>query len=279
MTVYWLGSEPCHDPTVVGGKAANLSRLASNFRVPPGFAVPDLPATSSALSGETEQAIRDAYGALGEQVGEASPYVAVRSSALDEDTAAASFAGQHSTFLNVRGEDEVLAAVLRCAASAAAPQALQYRASQGVSADDIRMAVLVQLLVDAEVAAVAFSANPVTGSRDEVVINSNWGLGESIVSGTATPDTYIVDKRGWSLLARDLGAKELMTVRAESGTRDVETPEAMREHLSLTDAQAVELAAMASALETQLGAPVDIECAFAGGQLYLLQCRPITTLG
>jgi len=121
--------------------------------------------------------------------------VAVRSSALDEDGAGASFAGQHETYLNVVGAAAVAEAVARCWASVRSSRALEYRRRQGFPLDGARIAVLVQQLIPADVSSVVFSANPVTGSRDEVMINASWGLGESIVGGTVTPDTYVVRRR------------------------------------------------------------------------------------
>ena len=141
------------------------------------------------------------------------------------------------------------------------------------------MAVLVQQMVPAEVSAVAFSANPVTRSMDEIVINASWGLGESIVNGTVTPDTYVVAKDGLSITARVLGAKESMTVPIEGGTHEVGVPAHLQEEHSLDDAKIVDLVRFALALEERAGHPVDIETAFHDERLYLLQSRPITTLG
>lgn len=139
--------------------------------------------------------------------------------------------------------------------------------------------MLVQQLVQADAAAVAFSANPITGDREEVMITSNWGLGESIVGGTVTPDLFVLRKGSGDLVSRELGVKERMTVRTADGTDEVETPPELQSVPSLTDAQASAIAQLASSLETDVGRPVDIECAIANGVLYLLQCRPITTLG
>jgi pyruvate,water dikinase len=136
----------------------------------------------------------------------------------------------------------------------------------------------VQHLVPADVSGVAFSANPVSGARDEVVLNASWGLGESIVSGTVTPDSFVVRKGGDQITGRGIATKERMTVRAQGGTREVAVPRIMRSAPSLRDEQVVEIAAVAVALEGEHNAPVDIEWAFAGAELFLLQCRPITTL-
>ncbi|HEX5501101.1 MAG TPA: PEP/pyruvate-binding domain-containing protein [Thermomicrobiales bacterium] len=281
MSILWLGEPGCHDPAVVGGKAANLSRLAAAHRVPPGFC---LTATGAAEDGDGAPAalcatLAVAYRDLGARCRTAAPAVAVRSSAVDEDGLDASFAGQHATYLNVIGCDALAAAVARCRASLWSTRALAYRREQGLARGDARLAVLVQQLVAADVSAVAFSTDPLTGKRDAVVINASWGLGESIVGGTVTPDTYVVDKASLAVVSRRLGAKERMTVLAADGTREVAVPRALRGQPALDDTRAGALARLTVALELALGRPVDVECAFQGDRLYLLQCRPITTLG
>ena len=270
-----LGAPGCEDAAVVGAKAANLSRLAARYRVPPGFVVPAQPATGG-LPPELWSATLEAYRALGERVGEAEPLVAVRSSALDEDGLDASFAGQHATYLGIRGAAALHEAVTNALASAAAPAALAYRAARGVQADDVRIAVLVQQLVPAEVSAVAFSMNIVTGDPDEVMINSSWGLGDPVVSGTVTPDTYLVSALEFNVLRRELGAKHVMLSVGADGVTETAVPEAQRASPSLTEAQAAAIARLVCELQARMGWPADIECAFAGGELYLLQCRPIT---
>jgi len=204
--------------------------------------------------------------------------VAVRSSAVDEDGATASFAGQHETYLNIVGADAILRAVTRCWDSAYSERALDYRRQQGLSVERVRLAVLVQQLVASDVSAVVFSANPVTGNRDEVMINASWGLGESIVGGTVTPDTFVVRKSDLSVINRVIADKQHMTVSAPGGTREVDVPRFLRNAASLTDEQVVEMAKLTLTLEVTMEHPVDVEGAYASGELYLLQCRPITTL-
>lgn len=278
-TIHWLGEDPCHEAALVGGKAASLSRLASAHSVPPGFALAAVPATDHAGVGSHLEAIQHAYRALGDRCGTADPAVAVRSSALDEDGADASFAGQHDTYLNIRGSDALVDAVRRCVLSASSEEALAYRRQRGLAVDAVRMAVLVQQLVPSDVSAVVFSANPITGSRDEIMINSNWGLGESIVGGTATPDMFVVQKEALRITSRDIALKVSMTVMTETGTTDRDVPDSLQQAQSLTDDEIIEVARLAVALERTAEIPVDVECAIAKNTLYLLQCRPITTLG
>lgn len=276
--IHWLGEDGCHEHNVVGGKAASLSRWASQHIVPPGFAIEALSCAITELPRSVGAAVQDAYHSLaGHRNTDALP-VAVRSSALDEDGASASFAGQHDTYLNIRGADAVIDAVHRCVRSAASAEALAYRSQRGLALDDVRIAVLVQELVPADVSAVAFSMNPISGSREEIMINANWGLGESIVGGTATPDTFVLSKNASAVLWRDIACKERMSVLSDIGTCEVDVPAARKHASSLTEAQIMEIGKLATALETASGFPVDIECAFAGDVLYLLQCRPITTL-
>jgi phosphoenolpyruvate synthase/pyruvate phosphate dikinase len=124
-----------------------------------------------------------------------------------------------------------------------------------------------------------FSANPVTGNRDEVMINASWGLGESIVGGTVTPDTYIVRKADLAIVSRHIADKQRMTVPAHQGTQEVPVPRRQRNNPAIDDEQVAEMARLSITLESAMGGPVDIECACQGRELYLLQCRLITTLG
>lgn len=276
-----LGEPACHDPRSTGGKAAALSRLAEHFVVPSGFCI-----TSTALAGIAppirlpnwlREHVLDAYRTL---VATDTP-VAVRSSAIDEDGASSSFAGVHETYLNVHGPSALVAAVERCLESFFSPRALSYRRERGAAHgayDDVRMAVLVQQQIASDVSIVAFSANPVSRRRDEIVVTASWGLGESVVGGTVTPDTWIVDHSGEQLREERIGDKRRMTIASEDGSREVDVPRVLRNVPSLSWEQVAEVARLAAQLEGKTGYPVDIECAYAGGRLYLLQCRPITTL-
>ena len=302
--IVWLGEPVAEDRALVGGKVAPLSRLAARYRVPPGFCLTtgayDLASTwvgapASERSGADilclpsalRQQIAAAYRQLGELTGLDQPSVAVRSSAVDEDGADTSFAGQHDTYLNVIGEEAVCEAVLRCWASARAPRVLEYRRQRGLPLEGARIAVLVQQLVVADTSGIVFSANPLTGCLDEVVINASWGLGESVVGGSVTPDTYVVGTStsradttpDQAVIQRGLAEKRRMTVAVTGGTREVDVPRLLWSRPALQDEQIVELARLAHDLEQAMGWPVDLEVAYRDDTLYLLQCRPITTLG
>jgi pyruvate,water dikinase len=278
----------------VGGKAANLGELiAGGFPVPQGFAVttaaylrasarPDLsddptdPArardalANADLPADVAAAVRTAYLALGADVP-----VAVRSSATAEDLPWASFAGQQDTYLNVIGSDAVLDAVRRCWASLWTDRAVSYRATQGIDHHAVLIAVVVQRMVDARVAGVLFTADPVTGTRDRTVIDASPGLGEAVVSGAVNPDRIVVDADGVHVTP----GTRTVQVRAlpGGGTAQVAAPD--RDGACLAEAQAIALADLGRRVEAHFGTPQDIEWAVdAAGELWLTQARPITTL-
>jgi rifampicin phosphotransferase len=305
--------DPGAVPDVVGGKGASLARLArAGFRVPAGFHVTtggyldfldggglrdevlvamsavDVsdPATfetaaarigelfaGQAVPGPTAAEIVRAYAGLGDD----DAPVAVRSSATVEDLAGMSAAGQHDTYLNVRGEAAVVDAVRRCWASLWSARAIGYRARRGIAPGDVSIAVVVQRLVPAEAAGVMFTIDPVSGDPGQVVVSANWGLGESVVSGDVTPDVAVVDRASGTLASYHLGGKEVMTVADGAGTLETETPDGLRSTPALSPGQAAELARVGLAIEKLYGEPVDVEWARAGGALWVVQARPVTT--
>ena len=264
----------------VGGKAANLGELiTAGFDVPPGFCVTtaayrqatrgttvedgttaDAPAARAAVRSASfplaaAEAIRDAYLRLGSGSDIA---VAVRSSATAEDLPGASFAGQQDTYLNITGIENVLDAVQRCWASLWTDRAVAYRSAQDIDSAGVALAVVVQRMVDAAVAGVLFTADPVTGRRRQAVIDAAPGLGEAVVSGSVDPDHFVVDTASGSILSSKHGA----------------TPT-----FCLSDTQIRTLTRLGDRVETSFGTPQDIEWAFdANGHAWLTQSRPITTL-
>ncbi len=217
-----------------------------------------------------------AYRALGDSVA-----VAVRSSANAEDLPDLSFAGQQETYLNVRGEEEVVAAVRACWASLWTARAIDYRHQNGIDQNGVAMAVVVQVMAPSAVSGILFTANPATGERAEMVVNSSFGLGEAIVGGEVTPDTYIVDRATGEARETVIGPKEQRTVSAgKQGTRMESVPLKERGRSSLAGDMVKALTETALAIEKLYdGAPQDIEWAFSpDGSLSLLQSRPITNL-
>jgi len=225
------------------------------------------------IPNDIAEMIRQWYGELG-----ADAPVAVRSSATAEDLPGMSFAGQLETYLNVRGGDDVIDAVRRCWASLWTGRAIGYRERQGIRSEDVSMAVVVQQLVLAEAAGVVFTVNPVTGARDELVINAAWGMGEAIVSGRVTPDTIIIKKQTGAIASQEIASKEVMTVRLHEGTREEPVPPGMRKRAALEPAQAGELARLGVKIEQLYGQPMDIEWAMCDGRIFIVQARPVTAL-
>ncbi|MYB17909.1 MAG: hypothetical protein F4Y16_02785 [Holophagales bacterium] len=210
----------------------------------------------------------------------ANPPVAVRSSANAEDLPEASFAGQQDTYLNVRGEDAVVQAVRDCWASLWTPRAIAYRHQMGIDQGKVAMAVVVQIMVPSEVSGILFTANPATGERSEAIVNASFGLGEAVVGGQVTPDTYVVDRTTGEATETIIGTKEQRIVQdGDQGTRLEEIDEADRERSSLSAEAIRELVELGGQVEARFeGVPQDIEWAISGGKLYLLQSRPITNL-
>lgn len=284
VEVPWLGTPGAHDPDRVGGKAANLSRLAARWPVPAGFCLPadvhrrleQAGADRSTCKWSLRRLVGPAYRRLGGRALRRPP-VAVRSSAIDEDTSETSFAGQHDTVLNAVGTRSVVEAVVACSESTRTATVRQYRDAHGLDGTG-DMAVLVQKLVDADVSGVAFSANPITGARDEVLVNASFGLGQSVVDGLVTPDTYVVSHQPLKVTDRHIADKDIAVVRGRSGTRSVDLAVERRRQPCLDDARCTEIARMTLQLADEMGWPTDVEFAYAADTLHLLQCRPITTL-
>ena len=230
------------------------------------------------LPSEIIAEIQQAYDALNER-GQA-PAVAVRSSANAEDLPDLSFAGQQDTYLNVRGLNALVLAIRRCWASLWNARALGYRHQMDFSHNAVAMAVVVQRMVEAEVSGILFTANPTTGDRSELVVNASYGLGEAIVGGEVTPDTYVLERDSLNVKETIIGAKEQMFVSSSGqGTTAEPVSEARREDSSLPAPILSELASMALKVEQHFeGVPQDIEWAVADGQLWLLQSRPVTNL-
>ncbi|HEU4493944.1 MAG TPA: PEP/pyruvate-binding domain-containing protein, partial [Rubrobacteraceae bacterium] len=296
---------------VAGGKAANLGELIrAGLPVPSGFCVTtaayelvaegaglrhvldglaQTPAQDTArlaeiaararemlLAAPVPNEVIEVIGEAYRELGTDTP-VAVRSSATAEDLPTASFAGQQESFLNVVGKEPLLEAVRRCWASLWTDRAVSYRASNGIDPRSAYLAVAVQRMVEAEVAGVLFTSDPLTGRRRQALIDASFGLGEAVVSGAVNPDHFVVDTRTGEILERRPGDKRVV-IRAQKGggTRRFELQE---EELSLTDEQLRALAELGGRVEAHYGEPQDTEWAIdTAGTLWLLQARPITTV-
>ena len=219
-----------------------------------------------------ENAIREKYFALGDNV-----RVAVRSSATAEDLPDASFAGQQETYLNVRGLDEVLEQVRSCYASLWGNRAVSYRIHQGYDQSSVSIAVVIQEMVESEKAGVLFTVNPVSKKENEMQINASYGLGESVVSGRVTADSYIVDKTG-EIIEVEIGSKETQIIYGEKNTVEVTVDDVDRKKRALNDREISELIKSGLKIEKHYKMPMDIEWAIKDGKIYILQARAITTL-
>lgn len=204
--------------------------------------------------------------------------VAVRSSATAEDLPEASFAGQQDTYLNISGPQQVLEAVQKCWGSLWTARAIGYRARQDIQTEGVALAVVVQLLVNAEAAGILFTVNPISGVRDEMLINASWGLGEAVVGGAVTPDSLCVDKHSSKVTKRETAKKLVMTVRTANGTEEQAVPASMQEKPVLSDKQAAILTRVSLDIEILYGMPMDIEWALADEEFAILQARPVTAI-
>ena len=316
--VVWLSEIRSADIERVGGKGANLGELtARGIPVPPGFVItagaysrfleesgvhaPVQEILSSATGDptstrETAKAIQSlisqapvpsditsavaaAYAELGGGL------VAVRSSATAEDLTEASFAGQQSTYLNVSGEEAVLRAVQECWASLFEERAIVYRNQAGFDHTSIRIAVVVQSMVQSDRSGIMFTVNPVTGDADGIVIEAILGLGEACVSGMVTPDMYILDKASLDIQQKEVSHQEQQLIRAEEpglgeeANSWVAIPASEARAQKLEDDQIRTLAGLGVLIENHYGRPQDIEWAFLDGQFFILQARPVTATG
>jgi rifampicin phosphotransferase len=276
QAAYTLPLADCRDAADVGGKAINLSRLINaGFPVPGGFAV-TTHAYRAAHGGippdDVCEAVLAAYRGMG------SPVVAVRSSATAEDLAEASMAGQYETYLDVAGEQEVLAALCRCWASLDSDRVHAYLEEHGIDRATVAMGVVVQEQVPAEVAGVLFTANPKPGALGEMLIESSWGLGEAVVSGLVQPDTLVLDRATGAATSIRTSDKQVWIPAGSQADGGQPTPDNLREKLSLDSQQVLALWRLGLQVMGHFGAAQDIEWAITGGNVYLLQSRAITTL-
>jgi pyruvate, water dikinase len=264
--------EEAHDDALFGAKAVGLGEAArSGLPLPPGVALSG--AVVEAVASGDEPAIEE----VSELVRPLGGPLAVRSSAVDEDGAEASFAGQHLTLLNVPSAEHVRAALREVWWSANSDSAITYRQRVGLFRRP-SVGVVVQALLDPESAGVMFTRNPINGA-DERLIEASWGLGEVVVAGRVIPDQYRIDRSG-QVLERTPGLKKVaIRTLPEGGTVESEVPADLTERLCLDDEQLAALDRLAARCDEVYGPGRDIEWAFAGGQLYLLQCRAITRTG
>lgn len=303
------------DLPLVGGKGANLGEMTkANFPVPPGFAVsvnaydmfleennlfgrindilektdvhqPDSLETASKsiqaiinrgdVPDEVAKEIIASYKKMSTRGHE---LVAVRSSATAEDLPGASFAGQQATYLNVRGEANLIDKVRACWASLFTARAIFYREENKIEHKKVKISVIVQKMIQAEVSGVMFTIEPVSNEKDKIMIEAVLGLGELIVQGSVVPDRYMVQKETFSILSKEISDQTIMQVRKGSETKEVDVPEKEREIQKLSDQQIIELAKIGDRLQKHYYFPQDVEWAMEEKELYIVQTRPVTTM-
>lgn len=312
MAVRWLAEIGADDIETVGGKGASLGELTgAGLPVPPAFIVTagtyrefienagideeihdavDVDVEDSAALARAQQRANELIldtpfpEELREEIlasyaeFEDDPFVAVRSSATAEDLPDASFAGQQETFLNVT-EGDLLERVKECWASLFTQRAIYYRKQQGFSSKDVNIAVVVQRMVDAEKSGVMFTSHPSTGDP-RIILEAAWGLGEAVVSGSVSPDNYVIDRESGELEEEMIATKKIRCVRdEESGeTVEEEVPEEKREARVLEDGEIAQLIELGERVEDHYGTPQDVEWAIVSGEVFMLQSRPITTI-
>jgi len=314
--IAWFKDVTKDDIPLVGGKGANLGEMTrAGIRVPPGFNITiegydkfmesnqlyerimkrldaldtndtaELQKASAEIRKmleaapipkELQKLITDSYDKSVK--GAPNAFVAVRSSATAEDLPDASFAGQQETFLNVKGHPMLLESVRKCWSSLFTPRSIFYRVQQGFKHRDVKLCVVVQRMVNSDTAGIMFTSD-VTLGKPYCLIEGGWGLGEMIVSGTVTPDTYIVKKKDLSLHNKIVGKQsEYMIRNEEGGSLRLEVPEAKKAAQKISDKKIVEIAEAGNLIEKHYGKPMDVEWAIEDDVLYILQARPVTTL-
>ncbi|MCE8423114.1 MAG: phosphoenolpyruvate synthase [Candidatus Methanoperedens sp.] len=316
-TVVWLEEVGKEDIAIVGGKGASLGEMIhAELPVPRGFAVTaqafrrfidendvgerlfkslevdvdnaDILREAekeakkiimdAKIPADIEKSIRSKYRELCKREG-SEVFVAVRSSATAEDLPDASFAGQQDTFLNIKGETNIIEAVKKCWASLYGARAIYYRVKQGFDHQKVNLCAVVQLMVDAEKAGVMFSSHPSTG-EPFTIIEGAWGLGESVVSGSVSPDYYVVDKRNKKITDRKIAIKNIMHIKdPETGkTVELPVPDGKKNAKVLDDDEILKLVEFGDLVEELYGIPQDVEWAIKNKEFFMLQSRPITTI-
>ena len=305
-----------NDIPLVGGKGANLGELSrAGFPAPSGFAITvhayDLFLSENGLDKKIAEILKnldrnqpeelaaaaqkiqklillgrvpktaakeiiDAYEELSGKFKKA--LVAVRSSATAEDLPKASFAGQQASFLNVKGEANLIEAVRECWASLFTARAIFYREENKIPHHKVKISVIVQKMVQSEVSGVVFTLDPVTNQKDRIVIEAVWGLGEMIVQGLVIPDKYVVQKGTFAILSKEISDQKIELVRVGDGNKEREVPKKLRDLQKISDAEIIELAKISQKIEDHYYFPQDIEWHREKKKLYVVQTRPVTTM-
>jgi phosphoenolpyruvate synthase/pyruvate phosphate dikinase len=263
------------DVESAGGKAASLGELTqAGFPVPEGFVIPvEIFKTyfNQPFPAELQEEIFQGFDLLNCE------RVAVRSSAVSEDSPGASWAGQLESYLNV-GKDDLIEKIRQCWHSIKSERALAYAGEHDFNEDDLAVAVVVQKMVESEVSGVMFTVNPIIKGPDEMMIDAGFGLGEYLVQGVISPDNFLVDKNSLEIKSKNIQNQEKMLVFKDGQNQEVPLDQEIGSKSALSDEQVRELAQIGKNIESHYGKPQDIEWAIENGKIYLLQARPITVL-
>lgn len=299
------------DVDIAGGKGASLGEMTqAKIPVPPGFVVlapafdrfieeTDLKAEIEAqldkVNYENVATVENASAVIRDLIHDArfpkdlekeilgdfdkldAKFVAVRSSATAEDSSAASWAGELESYLNTTRKN-LLGNVKKCWASLFTPRAIFYRNEKGMRNTHVSVAVVVQKMVQSEVAGIAFTVHPVTQDRDQMIIEACWGLGEYIVGGVVTPDSYVIGKKGREIIDINIAEQERMLVGTATGNKETAVPANKKEKQKIDGKKIFELGDVCVNIEKHYGFPCDIEWAYEKSKFYIVQSRPITTL-
>jgi len=317
--ILWFKEIGFDDINLVGGKGANLGEMYNlGIPVPNGFVVPvntyfqfikennlkpkieailkttdvDQPdqlltaskqiksiIKKSPINHQTAVKIMAAYKKLSEFGGFKDTPVAVRTSATAEDTADASFAGQGETFLNVVGETNVLYRIRDCWASLFTPRSIFYQVKKHYDHFKIGVAVPVQKLIQSEVSGIVFTVNPVTNEKNQIIVETIWGLGEYIVQGIVSPDQQIINKNDWTIISENHVEQKTQLSRSQHETKEIAVPKSKQNKNKINNATAIKIAKIGQKLHSHYGKPQDIEFAIDNkGKLFIVQTRPITTV-
>src|SRR3990167_1488196 len=306
-----------NDLALVGGKGANLGEMAkAGFPVPGGFAITvasyqkfldfnriteqindllkqvdvndaeqlDLASkkiqkivNNSQIPDDVAREITSAYKKLSGTFKQA--FVAVRSSATAEDLPGASFAGQQATFLNIKGFNNLLMAVRECWASLFTARAIFYRVQNKIDHDKVKISVIIQKMIQSEASGVMFSIDPVTNEKDKIIIEAIWGLGEYIVQGSVVPDKFVVQKDTYSVLSKEIADQKVAYIRKGLVTKEAKVPSKLQTKQKISDSDIIELAKISDKLQKHYYFPQDTEWAKEKGKIYIVQTRPVTTIG
>ncbi|KKR70357.1 MAG: Phosphoenolpyruvate synthase [Candidatus Woesebacteria bacterium GW2011_GWA2_40_7b] len=255
-----LKTTDVNDPTQLGSAGRDIQKMVINGQIPADVCKEIILAYKK-LSGTFRHAL-----------------VAVRSSATAEDAGTTSFAGQHASFLNIEGEANLLVSVKECWASLFTPRSIYYRVENKIKHESVKISVIVMKMVQSDVSGVMFSIDPTNNDKERIIIESVWGLGETIVQGSVIPDKYVVQKGTFDILSKEVSDQTVQLIKVKGQTKEIDVPKNIRDKQKITDEEIIKLAKISSKLQQHYYFPQDTEWAREKGELFIVQTRPVTTI-